>query len=176
MHRPPCLRPAVTLPLAPSWVRLPIPWRHLRGLLGLAALLLLLVVPGLPPHNPALAAGPEPASEARMALYQKVAALNYCVARSSGLEDGQALPLAAQTIALLLRNEHGGRIARVGEQPLPEETLLEGSAELTLLGARQLCPAEVPAELNAKLDAIRAGQAAAGASEEKGGETASARP
>ena len=75
-----------------------------------------------------------------MALYQKVAALNYCVAHSSGLEDGQALPLAAQTIALLLRNEHGGRIARVGEQPLPGETLLEGSAELTLLGARQLCP------------------------------------
>ena len=88
----------------------------------------------------------------------------------------QPFGFARHVAFLEVLDQHGGRIARVGEQPLPVETLLEGSAELTLLGARQLCPAEVPAELNAKLDAIRAGQAAAGASEEKGGESASARP
>ena len=142
-------------------LRLPLPlrrWRPLPALGPLLLLLLLLLAPGLTPRVLALAALPVPASEERMALYQKVAAVNYCVARSSGLDDAQALPLAAQTIAVLLRNEHGGRIARVGETPLPGESLLQGSAELTLLGARQLCPAEVPAEVSEKLDKIRSGQ------------------
>ncbi len=142
----------VPLPLPLRLPLPPLPWRPLGALpaLGPLVLLLLLLIPGFPPRGPALAAMPAPASEERMALYQKVAAVNYCVARSSGLDDAQALPLAAQTIAVLLRNEHGSRIARVGEQPLPGESLLQGSAELTLLGARQLCPAEVPAEVPAE--------------------------
>lgn len=110
-----------------------------------------------------------------MAIYQKMAAVNYCVARSSGLDDAQALPLAAQTVAILLRNEHGGRIARVGDQPLPGETLLQGSAELTLLGARQLCPDAVPTEVSEKLDQIRTAQAEANG-QEKEGETAPTAP
>lgn len=171
--------PAPTVPCPPVLPRRLRPLarrpRPLRRLLTLVGLLLLLLAPGLSGGGPALAAAPAAASEARMALYQKVAALNYCVARSSGLDDGQALPLAAQTIALLLRNEHGGRIAQVGQQPLPGETLLQGSAELTLLGARQLCPQEVPEEVSAKLDQIRSEQAAAAAAE-NGGETAPIRP
>jgi len=110
-----------------------------------------------------------------MAIYQKMAAVNYCVARSSGLDDAQALPLAAQTVAILLRNEHGGRIARVGDQPLPGETLLQGSAELTLLGARQLCPDAVPKEVSEKLDQIRTAQAEANG-QEKEGETVPTAP
>ena len=137
----------------------PLPrWGPVRALLSLLTLLGLLLLPAIPGQEPALAAAPqaapEAASESRMALYQKVAAVNYCVARSSGLENGQALPLAAQTIAVLLRNEHGSRIARVGADPLPAESLLQGSAELTLLGARQLCPDAVPPEVSAKLDQI----------------------
>ena len=118
----------------------------LRALLALLTFLLAMLVPGSPMQSSVLAATPEAASEARMALYQKVAAVNYCVARSSGLENAQALPLAAQTIAVLLRQEHGSRIAEVGEKPLAGEMLLQGSAELTLLGARQLCPDALPSE------------------------------
>lgn len=148
--------------------------RSLSGFLaGPLALLLTLLLPWLPPRLPALAApalsvlapAAAPAlaaTEERMALYQKLAAVNYCVARSAGLADSQALPLAAQTIAVILRNEHGGRIARVGDAPLPSDALLQGSVELTLLGARQLCAASVPEELLAKLEARRAAAAEAG--------------
>ncbi len=168
---PPLPRPLVPRrPLRSLW-----PLRPLRLLAALTTLLILLLLPGLPPHGPALAAAAEAASEARMAIYQKMAAVNYCVARSSGLDDAQALPLAAQTVAILLRNEHGGRIARVGEQPLPGETLLQGSAELTLLGARQLCPDAVPTEVSEKLDQIRSAQAEANVGE-KAGETAPTAP
>ncbi|MFN9619720.1 MAG: hypothetical protein ACK55X_08425 [Synechococcaceae cyanobacterium] len=148
--------------------------RSLTGVVkGPLALLLSLLLPWLPPRLPALAAptaaapvsaSPVSASpvsaatEERMALYQKLAAVNYCVARSAGLADSQALPLAAQTIAVILRNEHGSRIARVGDGPLPGDALLQGSVELTLLGARQLCAASVPAESLAKLDARHAAE------------------
>jgi hypothetical protein len=135
---------------------------------GPLLLLLTLLLPWLPPQLPALAAptGSAPvagapvdaASEERMVLYQKLAAVNYCVARSAGLADSQALPLAAQTVAVILRNEHGGRIARVGDAPLPSDALLQGSVELTLLGARQLCAASVPEELLAKLEARHAAE------------------
>ena len=108
----------------------------LRSLTGVVKGPLALLLPWLPPRLPALAAptaaapvsaSPVSASpvsaatEERMALYQKLAAVNYCVARSAGLADSQALPLAAQTIAVILRNEHGSRIARVGDGPLPGE-------------------------------------------------------
>jgi hypothetical protein len=146
--------------------------RSLSGVLaGPLVLLLTLLLPWLPPRLPALAAQPTApvavapalaATEERMALYQKLAAVNYCVARSAGLADSQALPLAAQTIAVILRNEHGGRIARVGDAPLPAEALLQGSVELTLLGARQLCAASVPEDLLAKLEAREAAPAEAG--------------
>jgi hypothetical protein len=143
--------------------------RSLAGVVkGPLVLLLTLLLPWLPPRLPALAtpvaaapvaAAPvAAATEERMALYQKLAAVNYCVARGAGLADSQALPLAAQTIAVILRNEHGGRIARGGDAPLPGDALLQGSVELTLLGARQLCAASVPAELLAKLDARHAAE------------------
>jgi hypothetical protein len=134
--------------------------RWLPGLLGFALTLLLPWLPAL--ATPAPSARAPAATEERMALYQKLAAVNYCVARSAGLADSQALPLAAQTIAVILRNEHGGRIARVGDTPLPGDALLQGSVELTLLGAAQLCEASVPEELIARLEARRVAAGEAG--------------
>ena len=124
--------------------------RHLAGRLGLLLLPLTLLLSA----TPALAA---PATEAEMSLYTRIAALNVCIARSASIDFDKAVAVAGETLAQLIQGEHGGQIAQVGSKPLSLEELRKGSINSAVLGAVELCPKEVPADVKAKVEAVLKG-------------------
>ncbi len=114
--------------------------RRLRPLLVAPLLTLpLLVAPAS-----ALAA---PATEAEMNLYTRIAAVNVCIARAAGVEFDKAVGIAGETIAQLLQGQHGGVIQQVGPKPLSIDELRKGSINSAVLGAAEICPKEVPADI-----------------------------
>lgn len=117
--------------------------RWVRWLGGLLALPLLLAPLVLVPR-PAQAA---PATEAEMNLYSRIAAVNACIARAAGVEFGKAVAIAGETIAEVIQGQNGGAIARVSPRPLSVEELRKGSLNSAVLGAAELCPREVPADV-----------------------------
>lgn len=130
--------------------------RLTAGRLGLLLLPLALV---LAPVS-ALAA---PASEADMGLYTRIAALNVCIARAADVEFDKAVAIAGETIAQVISGQHEGRIAQVGTKPLTIEELRKGSINSAVLGAVEICPDEVPADVRKKVDEVvksRSGAAA----------------
>lgn len=123
--------------------------RRLRPLL-LAPLLTLplLLAPG--------EAWAAPATEAEMNLYTRIAAVNVCIARAAGVEFDKAVGIAGETIAQLLQGQHGGVIQQVGSKPLSLDELRKGSINSAVLGAVEICPKEVPADILKKVqDAVK---------------------
>ena len=55
-------------------------------------------------------------------------------------------------MVVLLQNEHGSRIAPVGEQPLSIEELRRGAYDSVLIGALNFCPQDIPEELRQSLE------------------------
>ena len=107
-----------------------------------------------------LAAGPAlaaPATEADMSLYTRIAALNVCIARAAGIEFDKAVAVAGETIAQVIQGQHGGQIAQVGPKALTLEELRKGSINSAVLGAVEVCPKEVPAEVKKKVDDVLKG-------------------
>ena len=104
---------------------------------------------------PAVAAAPAlaPASESQMTLYTRAAALNVCIARAAGVDFDKAATIAGDTIAQLIQGEHGGVIAVVGSQTLSIEELRKGSFNSAVIGAVEICPQQVPAEVLKKVQA-----------------------
>ena len=131
--------------------------RRLRPLLVAPLLTLpLLVAPAS-----ALAA---PATEAEMNLYTRIAAVNVCIARAAGVDFNKAVGIAGETIAQLLQGQHDGMIKQVGTKPLSLDDLRKGSINSAILGAAEICPKEVPADVMSKVqEAIKrnGGKAAA---------------
>jgi hypothetical protein len=122
--------------------------RRLRPLLVLS----LLSLPLLVHAGPALAA---PATEAEMNLYTRIAAVNVCIARAAGVDFDKAVGIAGETIAQLLQGQHGGVIQQVGAKPLSLDELRKGSINSAVLGAAEVCPKEVPADVMKRVqDAI----------------------
>ena len=128
--------------------------------LWLVALLLPLLLNPLPtaaaptspaPANPAPAnAGPgaaTPASDAEMGLYTRIAAVNVCIARSAGIDFDKAVGIAGETIAQLIHGQHGSAIAQIGAKPLSDAELRKGAINSAVLGAAEICPKQVPAEV-----------------------------
>ena len=128
--------------------------------LWLVALLLPLLLNPLPtaaaptspaPANPAPAnAGPgaaTPASDAEMGLYTSIAAVNVCIARSAGIDFDKAVGIAGETIAQLIHGQHGSAIAQIGAKPLSDAELRKGAINSAVLGAAEICPKQVPAEV-----------------------------
>ena len=127
----------------------------------LALLLLapwLLLAPALLLPSPALAASPQaaapspqtaaaPASEAEMALYTRIAAVNTCIARAAGVEFDKAVAIAGETIAELLEGHHGGVISVVNSKPLSLDELRQGAINSAVLGAAEICPQQVPKDV-----------------------------
>lgn len=111
-----------------------------------APLLLLLGVMLLPPQ-PALAAPVQPASEADMTLYTRIAAVNVCIARAAGVSFDQAVAIAGETIAQVIQGQHGSAISVVGSEPLSLDDLRKGSINSAVLGAVEICPQQVPANV-----------------------------
>ena len=130
---------------------------RLRALLVAPLVLLPLVV------QPAVAQA-APATEADMGLYTRIAAINVCIARTAGTEFDKAVAIAGETIAQVIQGQHGGVIQQVGTKPLTIEELRKGSINSAVLGAVQICPKEVPADVSKKVnDLIKARGAAGGA-------------
>ncbi|MFM7313236.1 MAG: cAMP phosphodiesterase [Cyanobium sp.] len=113
--------------------------------------LLLLPLALLMAAGPALAA---PATEADMSLYTRIAALNVCISRAAGVEFDKAVAVAGETIAQVIQGQHGGQIAQVGPKALTIEELRKGSINSAVLGAVEVCPKEVPAEVKKKVDEV----------------------
>jgi hypothetical protein len=99
-----------------------------------------------------------------MGLYTRIAAINVCIARTAGTEFDKAVAIAGETIAQVIQGQHGGVIQQVGTKPLTIEELRKGSINSAVLGAVQICPKEVPADVTKKVnDLIKArGAGAAG--------------
>ena len=127
----------------------------LRLSAGLVAPLLVLPFLALPLFwAPAAAlADNAPATEAEMNLYTRIAAVNVCIARGAGVDFDKAVGIAGETIAQLIQGQHGGLIAQVGPKPLSIDDLRKGSINSAVLGAAEICPKEVPADVMAKVQA-----------------------
>ena len=124
--------------------------RHTAGRLGLLLLPLSLLLAAAP----ALAA---PANDADMGLYTRIAAINVCISRAAGVEFDKAVAVAGETIAQVIQGQHGGQIAQVGPKALSIEELRKGSINSAVLGAVELCPKEVPADVKTKVEAVLKG-------------------
>lgn len=116
-----------------------------RARLLLHALVLLL--PVLVPLLLAPPAQAAPASEAEMNLYTRIAAVNVCLARAAGVEFDKAAGIAGETIAQVILGQHGGAIVQVGPKPLSLEELRQGSINSAVIGAVEVCPKQVPADV-----------------------------
>ncbi len=120
----------------------------------------LLALPLLFAPAAALAA---PATEAEMSLYTRIAAVNVCIARAAGVEFDKAVGIAGETIAQLIQGQHDGAIQQVGTKPLSIEELRRGSMNSAVLGAAEVCPKDVPAEVMKKVQEALKQNGAAGA-------------
>jgi hypothetical protein len=124
----------------------------------LPTLLLPLLLPLLLAAAPAQAA---PASEAEMNLYTRIAAVNVCIARAAGVEFDKAVGIAGETIAQVIQGQHGGAIQQVGAKPLNLDELRQGSINSAVIGAVEVCPQQVPADVVKRVEeALKADPAA----------------
>ncbi|MDM7937601.1 MAG: cAMP phosphodiesterase [Cyanobium sp. CZS 48M] len=122
---------------------------RLRRFLLLAAL----IIPAVAGASSAQAA---PASESEMSLYTRIAAVNVCISRGAGVEFDKAANIAGETIAQLIKGQHDGQIKQVGAKALTIEELRRGSVNSAVIGAVELCPKEVPADVVKKVnDALK---------------------
>jgi hypothetical protein len=122
-------------------------WLATLALLPLFMPLLLMV-------QPAQAA---PASEAEMNLYTRIAAVNVCLARAAGVDFDKAVGIAGETITQVIQGQHDGAIQQVGTKPLTLEELRQGSINSAVIGAVEVCPQQVPADVVKRVqDALKA--------------------
>lgn len=132
----------------------------LNGRLGALLAAPLVLLPLLVQPSLAQAA---PATEADMGLYTRIGAINVCISRSAGTEFDKAVAIAGETIAQVIQGQHGGLIQQVGTKPLTIEELRKGSINSAVLGAVQICPKEVPADVTKKVNDLIKAKGAAGA-------------
>jgi hypothetical protein len=102
-----------------------------------------------------------PASQADMSLYTRIGALNVCIARAAGIEFDKAVAVAGETIAQVIQGQHDGAIAQVGSKPLTIEELRKGAINSAVLGAVEVCPDEVPADVRKKVEEVLKNRSAA---------------
>jgi hypothetical protein len=100
-----------------------------------------------------------PASSDQLALYARIASVNTCLATRAGEDFEKAAGVAGETIAQLILGVHQGRIETSGTTPLTLEELRKGSINAAVIGATEICPQQVPAELSEKVKQALASQA-----------------
>jgi len=98
------------------------------------------------------AAEAAPATKEDMTLYTRIAAINVCVARAAKVDFNTAVSIAGETIAQVLKGQHRGQISQVGSQALTIEELRKGSFNSAVIGAVDICPNEVPADVKTKVE------------------------
>ena len=94
-----------------------------------------------------------PASESDMNLYTRIAAVNVCIARGGGVPFDKAVGIAGETITQVIQGRHESEITQVGASALSLGDLRKGSINSAVLGAAEICPREVPADVMAKVQA-----------------------
>jgi hypothetical protein len=105
-----------------------------------------------------------PATEADMSLYTRISALNVCISRAAGIDFDKSVAVAGETLAQVIQGQHDGVIQQVGPKPLSLDELRKGSINSAVLGAVEVCPKEVPADVLKKVQDVlksRSGQAPA---------------
>jgi hypothetical protein len=103
-----------------------------------------------------VAAHAAPATAAEMALYTRIGAVNVCISRAAGIDFEKSVGIAGETIAQLILGQHKGEIQQVGTKALTIEELRRGAINSAVLGAAEICPKEVPADVMKKVqDAIK---------------------
>ena len=70
------------------------------------------------------------------------------------------MAIAVETIAQVIQGWHQSQIAQVGNKPLSIEELRRGSINSAVLGAVEVCPNEVPADVKAKVEEAVKGRTA----------------
>ncbi|MBW4531457.1 MAG: hypothetical protein KME02_12310 [Aphanothece saxicola GSE-SYN-MK-01-06B] len=96
------------------------------------------------------------ATSAEMALYTRIGAVNVCISRAAGIDFEKSVGIAGETIAQLILGQHKGEIQQVGAKALTIEELRRGAINSAVLGAAEICPKEVPADVMKKVqDAIK---------------------
>ena len=146
---------ACLLVLQQDWGSLPV--LRVRKTAGRFGLLLLPLALLLAPA----AAWAGPATEADMSLYTRISALNVCISRAAGIEFDKAVAVAGETLAQVIQGQHDGVIQQVGPKPLSLDELRKGSINSAVLGAVEVCPKEVPADVLKKVQDVlksRSGQ------------------
>jgi len=113
--------------------------------------LLLPVLLSLPLLTVVGPAGAAPASKEDMNFYGRFAALNICVARAAGVPFDKAVPVAAETVAQVLKAKHGSKIKSLGSKALTIKELRSGSATSAVIGAVEKCPKLIPADVVANV-------------------------
>jgi hypothetical protein len=98
-----------------------------------------------------------PATEADMGLYARLSAINVCTFRADGIEFDKAVAVAGETFAQVIKGQHGSQIAMLGPKTLSIEELRKGMINSAVLGAVELCPKEVPADVKTKVAAVLKG-------------------
>jgi hypothetical protein len=93
-----------------------------------------------------------PATQEEMGLYTRIAAVNVCISRAAGVEFDKAVAIAGETIAQLILGQHDGQIQQVGTKKLSIEELRKGSVNSAVIGAAEICPNEVPADVKKRVD------------------------
>jgi hypothetical protein len=92
-----------------------------------------------------------PATQAEMGLYTRIAAVNVCISRAAGIDFDKSVGIAGETIAQLILGQHKGEIQQVGAKALTIEELRRGSINSAVLGAADICPKQVPADVMKKV-------------------------
>lgn len=115
---------------------------------GLLLALLVGIAPALAAPKPG-----SPATEDDMTLYTRIAAVNVCISRTAEIPFDKAAAIAGETMAQVIQHQHGGLIRQVGSKPLTLEELRKGSINSAVLGAAEVCPKEVPAEVMRNVEA-----------------------
>ncbi|MFN5195147.1 MAG: cAMP phosphodiesterase [Cyanobacteriota bacterium] len=122
------------------------PVRRLLPRPRLVSLLTLPLLGGLP-------AQAAPATVQEMELYGRISAVNVCISRSAGVEFEKAAGIAGETITQLIMGLHDGAIQQAGPKPLTIEQVRRGSANTAVIGAAEICPKAVPADVLKKVEA-----------------------
>ncbi len=138
---------------------LPLAFLPICGRLPRPLLLPLLALPLLGAALPVQAA---PATNQEMELYGRISAVNVCISRSAGVEFDKAVAIATETITQLIMGVHDGAIQQAGSKALTIEEVRRGSANTAVIGAVEICPKEVPADVVKKVEAAFKQQGAAG--------------
>jgi hypothetical protein len=84
--------------------------------------------------------------------------------------------IAGETITQVIQGQHGGAIQQVRAQPLSLEELRQGSINSAVIGAVEVCPQQVPADVVKRVEDALKAQPGAKAPAQPAGKVPAAKP